>query len=128
MLECIHSLVTVHKYPLISMKRHLMEGRSDKHAQAFTHSLRKRKGENVIQICLLNTKCHIPYVCFFCPLPTFHQTEMCISKGKTVGQVLEAHKILWLFLLLGYKVCFTSVSSWRQSPTPLIIMRAQSPV
>lgn len=49
MLECIHSLVTVHKYPLISMKRHLMEGQSDKHAQAFTHSLRKRKGENVIQ-------------------------------------------------------------------------------
>ena len=95
MLECIHSLVTVHKYPLISMKRHLMEGQYDKHVQAFTHSLRKRKGENVIQICLLNTKHHIPYhVCFFCSLPIFHQIEVCVSKGKTVGQVLEAHKAL----------------------------------
>lgn len=110
MLECIHSLVTVHKYPLISMKRHLMEGQSDKHVQAFTHSLRKRKGENVIQIYLPNTKYHIPYVCFSCSLPIFHQIEMCANQGKAVGQVLEAHKALQLFLLLGFKVWVTAVS------------------
>lgn len=109
MLECIRSLVTVHKYPLISMKRHLMEGQSDKHAQAFTQSLRKRKGENVIQMCLLNTKHHTSSLCFFCSLPIFHQIEMCISKGKTVRQVLGAHKALWLFLPLGYSLCHCCV-------------------
>lgn len=113
MLECIHSLVTVHKYPLISMKRHLMEGQSDKHVQAFTHSLRKWKGENVIQICLLNTKYHIPYVlmCAFpAPCPSFTRLRCVLSQGKAVGQVLEAHKALQLFLLLGCKVWVTAVS------------------
>lgn len=43
MLECIHSLVTLHKYALISMKRHLMEGQSDKHAQVFTCLLRNKR-------------------------------------------------------------------------------------
>lgn len=110
MLECIHSLVTVHKYPLISMKRHLMEGQSDKHVQAFTHSPRKRKRENVIQICLLNTKYHTPFVGFSCSLPIFHQIEMCVNQSKSVGQVLEAHKALQLFVLLGCKVWVTAVA------------------
>lgn len=125
MLECIHSLVTVHKYPLISMKRHLMEGQSDKHVQAFTHSPRKRKGENVTQICLLNSKVWHTLCAFSAPCPRFIRLKRVLAKAKLLDRFwkLVRHYSYFYFLVAksGSLLCHLEAVTVTQSPVECLV-------
>lgn len=125
MLECIHSLVTVHKYPLISMKRHLMEGQSDKHAQAFTHSLRKREKTSYKFACWTQSitycMCAFPALC-----PSFIWLKCVLTKAKLLDRfwkpIRHCSYIYFLVAKSGSLLCrLEAITNFTQSPVECLV-------